>query len=132
MAQHGLTQEKSKEILTHGEVRGHPLTKKQRGFFGARAGGVPPKNAPLFPIPNEEGMSGITPQEREPLTGPEGSFVGNPPSGFSGKTGHAFDGQDAFMVKPLHPSQPIADSDFPTDATFDNGTSRHLKTGGIV
>jgi len=30
---------KAKEILRHGEIRGHKLTKKQRGFFGARAGG---------------------------------------------------------------------------------------------
>ena len=38
-----LTKEKSKEILRHGEVRGHPLTEKQKGFFGARAGGAPKK-----------------------------------------------------------------------------------------
>ena len=38
---HKLTKEKSKEILRHGEVRGHPLTRKQKGFFGARAGGAP-------------------------------------------------------------------------------------------
>ena len=41
----GLSQEKAKEILEHGEVHGKKLTKKQRGFFGARASGatVPPK-----------------------------------------------------------------------------------------
>jgi len=38
-----LTQEKAKEILRHGEVRGKPLTPAQKGFFGARAGGVPVK-----------------------------------------------------------------------------------------
>lgn len=38
-----LSREKAKEILRHGEVRGKPLTKKQEGFFGARAGGVPVK-----------------------------------------------------------------------------------------
>ena len=32
---------KAKEIMRHGTVRGEPLTKKQRGFFGARAGGAP-------------------------------------------------------------------------------------------
>ena len=32
---------KAKEILRHGEVKGRRLTKKQRGFFGARAGGAP-------------------------------------------------------------------------------------------
>ena len=32
---------KAKEILRHGEVKGRTLTKKQKGFFGARAGGLP-------------------------------------------------------------------------------------------
>jgi len=36
-----VSKEKAKEILRHGEVRGHALTAKQKGFFGARAGGVP-------------------------------------------------------------------------------------------
>ena len=31
---------KAKEILKHGEVRGHPLSSKQKKFFGARAGGA--------------------------------------------------------------------------------------------
>lgn len=39
-AKHKLTQAKAKEILRHGEVRGHSLTKKQKRFFGARAGGA--------------------------------------------------------------------------------------------
>ena len=34
-----LTKKKAKKILKHGEVHGKPLTKKQKGFFGARAGG---------------------------------------------------------------------------------------------
>ena len=34
-----LTKTKAKKILKHGSVRGKKLTKKQRGFFGARAGG---------------------------------------------------------------------------------------------
>jgi hypothetical protein len=33
--------EKAKKILKDGEVRGKPLTGKQEGFFGARAGGAP-------------------------------------------------------------------------------------------
>lgn len=33
--------EKAKKILKDGEVRGNPLTDKQKGFFGARAGGAP-------------------------------------------------------------------------------------------
>ena len=37
---HKLTRAKAKEILRHGSVRGHKLTKKQRGFFGARAAGL--------------------------------------------------------------------------------------------
>ena len=38
-----LTSAKAKEILKHDKVKGHPLTKKQRGFMGARAGGAPIK-----------------------------------------------------------------------------------------
>ena len=34
-----LSQAKAAKILHDGKVRGKPLTKKQRGFFGARAGG---------------------------------------------------------------------------------------------
>lgn len=34
---------KAREILRHGKVKGHKLTKKQKGFFGARAGGAPVK-----------------------------------------------------------------------------------------
>lgn len=36
------TKKKSKEILKHGEVRGHALSKKQKGFFGLIAGGKRP------------------------------------------------------------------------------------------
>ena len=38
-----VSQTKAKEIMRHGEVRGHALTAKQKGFFGARAGGAPVK-----------------------------------------------------------------------------------------
>jgi len=38
-----VTKAKAKKILRHGEVRGKRLTKKQKGFFGARAGGAPIK-----------------------------------------------------------------------------------------
>ena len=37
-----VSKEKAGEILRHGEVRGHALTEKQRGFFGAIRGGAPP------------------------------------------------------------------------------------------
>ena len=37
----GITKTKAKKILKHGEVRGKKLTKPQKGFFGARAGGLP-------------------------------------------------------------------------------------------
>jgi len=30
-----LTKHKARKILRHGRVRGHKLTKKQKGFFGA-------------------------------------------------------------------------------------------------
>ena len=35
----GLTKKKAKTILEEGMVRGKPLTKKQKGFFGLVAGG---------------------------------------------------------------------------------------------
>lgn len=35
--------EKAKKILRDGSVRGKPLTKPQKGFFGARAGGAKPR-----------------------------------------------------------------------------------------
>ncbi len=38
-----LTRKKAKKILRHGAVRGKALTKRQKGFFGARAGGSPTK-----------------------------------------------------------------------------------------
>ena len=43
MSIHGLSKEKAKTILHDKEVRGHPLTEKQRKFFGARASGMPVK-----------------------------------------------------------------------------------------
>jgi hypothetical protein len=38
-----LSQHKAKEILKDGTAQGHPLTKKQKRFFGAIAGGEKPK-----------------------------------------------------------------------------------------
>lgn len=38
---HTVTKAKAKKILSDGSVRGKKLTKKQKGFFGARAGGQP-------------------------------------------------------------------------------------------
>ena len=35
-----VTKAKAKKILKHGSVHGKPLTKRQRGFLGARAGGA--------------------------------------------------------------------------------------------
>lgn len=40
---HKVSTKKAKKIIKHGKVRGKPLTKKQKGFFGARAGGMPVK-----------------------------------------------------------------------------------------
>lgn len=37
----GPSKEKAKKILKHGSVHGKKLTKKQKGFMGARAGGAP-------------------------------------------------------------------------------------------
>lgn len=39
---HHLGAEKAKKILKHGEVRGHALSKKQKGLFGLIAGGKKP------------------------------------------------------------------------------------------
>jgi hypothetical protein len=39
----GISQKKAKEILRHGEVHGKRLTKKQKAFFGAIAGGERPR-----------------------------------------------------------------------------------------
>ena len=36
-----VSQAKAREIMRDGTVHGKPLTQKQRGFFGARAGGAP-------------------------------------------------------------------------------------------
>ncbi len=38
-----LTKAKAGKILKHGSVRGHKLTKKQKGFMRARAGGAKKK-----------------------------------------------------------------------------------------
>lgn len=38
-----VTKVKARKILKHGKVRGKRLTKGQKGFFGARAGGSPIK-----------------------------------------------------------------------------------------
>ena len=40
MPEGSVSREKAKEILKHGSVGGHKLTKKQKGYFGARAGGA--------------------------------------------------------------------------------------------
>lgn len=37
---HKLTIAKAKKIRKHGKIRGKPLTKKQKGLFGARSGGA--------------------------------------------------------------------------------------------
>jgi len=35
-----LTKKKAKKILRHGSVRGKKLSTKQKGYFGAKAGGT--------------------------------------------------------------------------------------------
>ena len=39
---HGIKKSKAKEMLRHGMVRGHKLSKKQKGLFGVIAGGKKP------------------------------------------------------------------------------------------
>lgn len=43
MAAKKLTAKKAKKILSDGTVRGHKLTKKQKRFFGWKAGGSKPR-----------------------------------------------------------------------------------------
>ncbi len=43
-----VTKKKAKKILRHGKVRGKKLTKNQKGFFGARAGGASIKRRKSF------------------------------------------------------------------------------------
>jgi len=38
-----LTSTKAKKILTDDQIKGHPLTAKQKRFFGAVAGGQKPR-----------------------------------------------------------------------------------------
>lgn len=45
-----ISKEKAKIILKEGEIGGKPITKKQKGFFGARAGGAPVRTAQLSAI----------------------------------------------------------------------------------
>ena len=49
-----LTRKKAKTILREGEVRGRKLTKAQRGFFGARAGGAPVRRKKKLPLRDAE------------------------------------------------------------------------------
>ncbi|MEK6830169.1 MAG: hypothetical protein AABY15_08700 [Nanoarchaeota archaeon] len=37
-----VSKEKAKEIMRHGEVKGHALSEKQKGLFGMIAGGGTP------------------------------------------------------------------------------------------
>lgn len=104
----------------------------------ARAAGanVPkaPKNPPIFPVPNDEGMEGIIPKENEPLLGPREASVNAGSGDFAGVTARAFyANQEAKPeLTPPHPAQPLRDSDF-HEGGFTKGTSKAgLDTGGIV
>ena len=60
-----VSQAKAHEILEHGEVRGHALTKKQRGLFGAIAGGSPLKKYHHSPDTFDDTAKGERPGRRE-------------------------------------------------------------------
>jgi len=64
---HKLTSAKAKKILADGEVNGEPLSKKQRKFFGAIAGGEKPRGA-------QDGMM------VGPPPGPMSANLGEPPA----------------------------------------------------
>jgi hypothetical protein len=40
-----ISSQKAREMLRHGEVRGHPLTKRQKGLFGVIASGKRPRKS---------------------------------------------------------------------------------------
>lgn len=42
---HKVSKKKAKKILREGKIAGRPLTKRQRGYFGARVGGAPMRTA---------------------------------------------------------------------------------------
>ena len=85
-----------------------------------------------YPVPKDEGMEGIVPQEKEPLNGPAEAKVDGKPEGFAGKSGYGFDGTDAFKVNAPHPVQPMNAADFPKNATFSRGTKDNDNTGGLA
>lgn len=126
-----LSSGKAREILHHGEVKGHPLTDKQRRFMGARASGMPVRNTPLFDTPSDTEMQGIKPQEQESLT-PLDSGLSSKPGEFHGRSGHGFDGTDAFSPNPSHSDKPLNDADFPNPDVFSEGTNDSFNTGGIL
>lgn len=67
MSKHGrpVSKAKAKEILRHGEVRGHRLTKKQKGLFGAIAGGSPLRKFHRSPDVYDDTALSETPPRRE-------------------------------------------------------------------
>jgi len=65
-----LSQHKAKEILRDGTAQGHPLTKKQKRFFGAIAGGQKPKYQHSPDRFNPEAL-GETPPRQEYHKDPE-------------------------------------------------------------
>ena len=53
-----ITRKKAKEMLSHGEVHGQPLTQKQRGLFGVIASGKKPTKLKIKrKKPKEEEMN---------------------------------------------------------------------------
>ncbi len=119
-----VSDEKAREILRHGEVHGHPLTERQRKFFGAIAGGakVKAKNVPLFGDGSADPHVGKIAANWE-LGVPSDAMVGKQPD-IRGDRGEV-------DWKPVD-AAPIRDSDFPVDDTFSVGTRDALDTGGIV
>ena len=65
MPKRPVSKAKAKEILEHGEVRGHTLSKKQHGLFGAIAGGSPLKKYHKSPDAYNDTALGETPPRTE-------------------------------------------------------------------
>jgi hypothetical protein len=93
MAKRPVSRTKAREILEHGEARGHKLTKKQRGLFGAIAGGSPLKKYHNSPDVYDDTALGETPPKREyhaeqeNLHTREGKRAGGTPAGVQQHSG---------------------------------------------
>lgn len=85
------SKEDAKEILRHGEVHGKKLTKKQKGYFGAIAGGD-------IPSPDKNVKGGASPYTTKEKSG--SATIKN----YDPKNSHPFeDGEKPNIAKKFKP-----------------------------